>query len=124
MVPSRILIIDDEENICTMLADFLEDRGYETFQANTGEDAMRLIKEARPHLILLDIRMPEMSGVDMLGRIRQVDREVVIIMITAYHDIDIAQQALKNGASDFITKPIDLDYLATSIQHKLQAMLA
>lgn len=124
MIPSRILIVDDEDDICAMLADFLRDCGYETFQATTGEDAIRLVKAARPHLMLLDIRMPEMSGIEILKRVRVVDQEMGIIMITGYHDIEIAQEALKTGASDFVTKPLDLDYLATSIQLKLKAMLA
>ncbi len=74
--------------------------------------------------MLLDIRMPEMSGLDILREVRQVDQEIGVIMITAYHDIEIAQQALKAGASDFVTKPINLTYLETSIQLKLKAMLA
>lgn len=124
MIASRILIVDDEEQICEMLNDFLVDQGYETFSATTGEEALRLVKEARPHLMLLDIRMPEMGGIEILRKVRAIDHEVGIIMITGYHDIEIAQQALKLGASDFVTKPIDLTYLETSVRVKLQAMLA
>lgn len=124
MIPSRILIVDDEDQICALLMDFLTDAGYDTLQANSGADAVRLVKEARPHLMLLDIRMPEMSGIEILKRVREIDREIGVIMITGYHDIEIAQQALKAGASDFVTKPLDLEYLATSIQQKLKAMLA
>jgi two-component system NtrC family response regulator len=124
MIKSRILIVDDEEEICDMLADFLQDRGYETFIATTGADAVALIKAARPHLMLLDIRMPEMSGIDILRDAHAVDKEVGVIMITGYQDVEIAQEALKIGASDFVTKPIDLNYLETSVQTKLKAMLS
>ncbi len=124
MIPSRIVIIDDEDDICLMLADFLKDCGYETFSATNGAEAMRLVKEARPHLILLDIRMPEISGVEILRKVRTIDQTIGIIMITGYHDVEIAQEALKLGASDFVTKPIDMGYLETSIRIKIKAMLS
>ena len=124
MIKSRILIVDDEEEICDMLADFLQDHGYETFIATTGSESLALVKAARPHLMLLDIRMPEMSGIDILRDVRSVDKEIGVIMITGYQDVEIAQEALKIGASDFVTKPIDLNYLETSVQTKLKAMLS
>ncbi|TKJ42323.1 hypothetical protein CEE37_01185 [candidate division LCP-89 bacterium B3_LCP] len=124
MVKSRVLIVDDEEEICELLSGFLESQEYETFQATTGADAITLLKEARPHILLLDIRMPEMNGVEILRKIRSIDNEICIIMITGYHDVEIAQETLKLGASDFITKPIDLDYLATSIETKVKTLLA
>jgi DNA-binding response OmpR family regulator len=123
MIPSRVLVVDDEEDICSTLADFLHEKGYEVHTATTGETALRLIKEARPHLILLDIRMPGMDGIEILHEIRKIDQEVGVIMVTAFHDIGIAQQALKLGASDFVTKPIDMSYLETSIRVKIKAML-
>lgn len=124
MIPSRILIVDDEEDICSMLSDFLNDSGYETFKAATGMEALRYVKEVRPHLILLDIRMPEISGIEILRQVRTIDQSVGVIMITGYHDVEIAQEALKLGACDFVTKPIDMNYLETSIKTKLKAMLA
>ncbi|MCX6641019.1 MAG: response regulator [bacterium] len=124
MVRSRILIVDDEEDICDLIAEYLEGRGYETFHATSGEDAIRLVKETRPHLMLLDIRMPVMDGLEILRRVRALDQGIGIIMITAFHDISIAQEALKLGASDFVTKPIDMSYLDTSVRFKIKAMLA
>ena len=124
MIASRILIVDDEEDICKTVADFLEGKGYEIYFSTTGEEALRLVKEVRPHLILLDIRMPVMDGIEVLRRIRKVDQEVGVIMITAFHDLDIAQEALKLGASDFITKPLDMSYLEASVRVKIKAMLA
>lgn len=124
MLNGRILIVDDEEDICNTLSDFLKECGYEVLQATSGTEAIRLVKAARPHLILLDIRMPEMDGLEILRRVRAVDQEVGVIMITAFTDITIAQESLKSGASDFVTKPIDLDYLETSIRVKIGAMLA
>jgi DNA-binding NtrC family response regulator len=123
MIKSRILIVDDEEDLCDMLADFLKDCGYETFMATTGAEAIALVKAARPHLMLLDIRMPEMSGIEILRDVRTIDKEIGAIMITGYQDVEIAQEALKIGASDFVTKPIDLNYLGTSVELKLKAMI-
>ncbi len=94
---SRILIVDDEVEICKLLNDFLKNQGYETFTATTGEEALRVVKEARPHLMLLDIRMPEMGGVEILRQVRSFDHEIGIIMITGYHDVEIAQEALSRN---------------------------
>jgi len=123
MIPSRILITDDEEDICSTLAEYLEDKGYEVFQATNGQDALRLLKEVRPHLMLLDIRMPEQDGIEILRRVRQIDNQIGVIMITAFHDVNIAQEALKLGACDFVTKPVDLNYLDKSVKVKVKAML-
>jgi DNA-binding response OmpR family regulator len=123
MIPSRILITDDEEEICSTLAEYLEDKGYEVFHATNGQDALRLLKEVRPHLMLLDIRMPEQDGIEILRRVRQIDNQIGVIMITAFHDVNIAQEALKLGACDFVTKPVDLNYLDKSVKVKVKAML-
>jgi two-component system response regulator AtoC len=124
MIPSRILIVDDEEQICDMLADFLKSLGYEIFIAMSGDEALQMVKETRPHLMLLDIRMPETDGIEILGSVRAIDQEIGIIMMTGYHDMEIAQKALKLGASDFVTKPVDMAYLENSVRHKIKAMLA
>ena len=123
MTPSRILITDDEEEICSTLAEYLEDKGYEVFQATNGREALRLLKEVRPHLMLLDIRMPEYDGIEILRKVRKIDNQVGVIMITAFHDVNIAQEALKLGACDFVTKPVDLNYLDKSVKVKVKAML-
>ena len=123
MIPSRILITDDEEEICSTLAEYLEDKGYEVFQATNGREALRLLKEVRPHLMLLDIRMPEYDGIEILRKVRQIDNQIGVIMITAFHDVNIAQEALKLGACDFVTKPVDLNYLDKSVKVKVKAML-
>ncbi|MBU0517856.1 response regulator [bacterium] len=124
MVASRILIVDDEEDICEMLTDFLSHNGYEVFLTTQGDRALKMVKEIRPHLMLLDIRLPELSGLEILQQVRLVDATIGVIMITGYNDIEIAQEALKAGASDFVTKPIELDYLLTSVKQKIEAMLS
>jgi len=124
MVASRILIVDDEEDICEMLADFLSNNSFETFWTTQGDQALKLVKQIRPHLLLLDIRLPDVNGLEILHEVQKADPALGVVMITGYHDIEIAQEALKAGASDFVTKPVELDYLLTSVRQKINAMLA
>jgi len=122
-IKSRLLIVDDEQDFRDTLIEFFQAKGFDAHGAASGLEAIRLLKVLRPHLILLDIKMPETSGIETLKRIRELDREVGIIMVTGLHDLKIGRESLKYGASDFITKPIDLHYLETSIMEKIQVML-
>jgi DNA-binding response OmpR family regulator len=122
-IKSRLLIVDDEKDMRDFLVEFFTEKGFEAHSASSGSGAIRLLKELRPHLILLDVKMPGMSGIETLEKIRDLDREVGIIMITGLHDQKVGRESLKLGASDFITKPIDLEYLETSVLEKIQVML-
>lgn len=122
-IRSRLLIVDDEKDVRDTLTEFFAEKGFEAHSASSGAEAIRLLKVLRPHLILLDVKMPEMSGIETLRKIRELDREVGIIMVTGLHDERIGRESLKYGASDYITKPIDLHYLETSIMEKIQVML-
>jgi len=93
------------------------------FYAESGEDALRFIKRARPHMTLLDVRMSGMGGIEALRQMKEIDPKLGVIMVTALHEEEIGREALKLGAVDFITKPIDFDYLETSIMYKLSAMI-
>lgn len=119
MEKGRILVVDDEPQTCELLKAFLQIRGYTVMTASTGAEALTVLEETQPHLILLDIMMPGMDGLETLRRIRERDRAVGIIMITAAHEEDIAREAVRRGAYDYITKPIDFSYLELSILTKL-----
>lgn len=123
-IKSRLLVVDDDKDIRDFLTEFFTEKGFEAHSAGSGAEALRLLKVLRPHLILLDVKMPEMSGIETLRKIRDLDREVGVIMITGLHDQKVGRESLKYGASDFITKPIDLHYLETSIMEKIQVMLS
>jgi len=123
-IKSRLLVVDDEKDIRDYLTEFFTEKGFEAHSAASGVEAIRMLKVLRPHLILLDVKMPEMSGIETLKKIRDLDREVGVIMITGLHDQKVGRDSLKYGASDFITKPIDLHYLETSIMEKIQVMLS
>ena len=116
---ARILVVDDEKESCRFLEEFLRSKGYDTFTASTWSEALALVKRERPHLVLLDIRMPDRDGVALLSDIKGIDREIGVIMVTAVKEEEIAKEAMRRGADGYITKPIDLDYLETNILVKL-----
>ena len=120
---ARILVVDDEPECVELLREFLTAKGYEVLAASRGEDAIRMVKAHRPHLALLDIRMPQMSGLEVLAHIHQIDREVGVIMVTGENEEEIGRQALALGAFDYVVKPVDLAYLERCVWHKLMTML-
>jgi DNA-binding response OmpR family regulator len=118
----RVLVVDDEPDAVELLREFLTAKGYEVTDASDGEEALRRVKEDRPHLILLDVRMPKLNGLEVLKRVREIDREVGVIMVTAVNEEDTGREALKLGAYDYITKPLDLQYLERSLWLKITTM--
>jgi len=122
-IQPRVLIVDDEELIGELLSDYLKEKGFEPFSIVSGEEAVKYVKRLRPHVVLLDIRIPDMNGLDVLQQIHELDPTVAVIMITGMHDEETARQALKLGAVDYIAKPIDLEYLDTSLMIKISSML-
>ena len=112
---SKILVVDDEVKTCKLLKRFLEAKGYEVIMSHRGEDALEKVKNLKPDIMLLDVRMPEMDGMEVLRRVRQFDDKIGIIMVTAVKDEGIAKDALVKGADEYITKPIDFNYLETSV---------
>jgi len=107
----RVLIVDDEPDFVELLREFLTAKGYEVAAAYDGEEALRKVKEDRPHLVLLDVRMPKMNGLEVLRQLREIDHEVGVIMVTAVDEEETGRQALKLGAFDYVIKPLDLKYL-------------
>jgi DNA-binding NtrC family response regulator len=111
----RILVVDDEELVCNVLKEFLKLKGYEVHTANDGPTGISLVKEIRPHIVLLDIIMPGMGGIDVLQEIKKIDPKVGVIMVTGVADHELAKRTLELGAYDYITKPIDLDYFESVV---------
>jgi DNA-binding response OmpR family regulator len=119
---SRVLVVDDEPDAVELLTEFLTSKGYEVITASNGEEALRRLQEDRPHLILLDVRMPKMDGLEVLRRAREIDQAVGIIMVTAVHEEETGRRALQMGAFDYITKPLDFKYLEQSLWYKIMTM--
>jgi DNA-binding response OmpR family regulator len=120
---ARVLVVDDEPDAVELLQEFLSGKGYEVVTAGSGEEAMERVKADRPHLMLLDVRMPGMNGMDVLRQVRQIDKEVGVIMVTAVNEEDTGRQAMALGAFDYVVKPLDLAYLEKSLWYKITTML-
>jgi DNA-binding NtrC family response regulator len=116
----RILLVDDEPLNLDLLAQELAGLGHVTESAASGPDALRKIAEFDPELILLDYQMPGMNGLDVLKEIRKSNRDLPVVMITAYGTIERAVESMKAGADDFITKPFDPDHLALVVTKALE----
>jgi DNA-binding response OmpR family regulator len=116
---TKILIVDDEHDIVELLEDLLIQKGYDVATAFTQAEAREQIEKFGPAIVLLDIKLPDGDGVSFLKEIKPKYPEMDVIMITGLADKEIALQALKNGAADYITKPIDLNYLTNSVLAKV-----
>lgn len=115
----KILVVDDEVEVCNALRDFLSIKNYEVETALDGPTALKKVEEFNPHIVLLDIIMPGMGGVEVLKEIININPEIGIIMITAVVDDEIAKRIIQLGAYDYITKPIDLSHLETVLAVKM-----
>ncbi len=115
LVMRSILIVDDEVNACDAISRFLEGKGYDVTVSYSGEDALEKVKNLKPDIMLLDIRMPGIDGMEVLRRVRQFNCAIGIIMVTAVKDEGMAKDSLEKGADEYITKPIDFHYLETGI---------
>ena len=115
---TKILIVDDEHDIVELLEDLLLQMGYNVARAFSQAEAREQIEKFKPTIILLDIKLPDGDGVEFLKEIKVDHADIDVIMITGLADKEIALRALKNGAADYITKPIDLNYLTNSVLAK------
>lgn len=117
---SRILIIDDEIKICEILKDILNGEGYETDFVVNGTEGLKKIQKNRIDLVLLDIILPDIDGLTVLKKIKEFDSEISVIMISAFGTVSIAVEALKNGADDFLEKPLEAHRTITTIKNILE----
>ena len=116
MGSTKILIVDDELVMRTSLTGWLERDGHDVKTAESGEEALEIVKKTRFDILLVDIKMEGISGLDVLMKVKESDTDVAIIMITAYGSIATAIEAMKNGAYDYLLKPFDPDELGVLIE--------
>jgi signal transduction histidine kinase len=121
--PKTILLVDDEEDIRAVLDMTLTDMGYRVLAAENGETALSLFIDEKPELVLTDIKMPTMDGIELLKHIKRENPEAEVIMITGHGDMNLAIKSLKHEATDFITKPINVDALEISLQRANEKIL-
>ena len=116
----RILIVDDEEIICLILAQRLFKEGYICATANDGKEAVNQFYKQNFSLVISDMKMPGMDGMELLKAIKAANPKMMVIMVTAFPEIDMAVEAMRLGAYDFLIKPVDLDLLVFSVKKALE----
>ena len=120
MIKDKILIIDDERGIRSSLKGILEDEGYSIKTANTGEDCLKLLEWQNFDLILLDIWLPEMDGIEVLKKIKTMDENPQVVMISGHGTVETAVKATKLGAYDFLEKPLSLEKVVLTVKNALK----
>jgi DNA-binding response OmpR family regulator len=108
---ARILVVDDEPQFREMLAEYLGGEGFEVLDAGSGEEALSVLPAGRPDLVLLDLMMAGIGGLETLRRIKETQPNTCVIMVTAVDDLDVARSALAAGAADYVTKPFSFQFL-------------
>lgn len=112
----KLLVVDDEKDICDFVKNFFQERGYDVSTASSGEEALDAVKNNKPELILLDIKMKGMDGIAALKHIKEFDKTMKVVMVTALDDQDKMNEACKLGACEYITKPLVLDHLEQAVE--------
>ncbi len=116
----RVMVVDDEENIREVLSNFLSDLGYDVVVATDGQDALNKFHKGEYDLIVSDLLMPSIDGLELLKRIREIDKDVIFLMITGYPSIETAVEAIKKGAYDYITKPFHMEDVKLRIERAFE----
>ncbi|GAI54383.1 unnamed protein product, partial [marine sediment metagenome] len=119
MYPGKILLVDDESHVLELLSVAMEDEGYRILTANNGRKALDQLKKEEPQVVLLDIRMPDLDGVEVLRQIKEINKATSVIMMTAYGGMDTVVKAMQLGAYDYLTKPLDLKKVKVLIRRAL-----
>ncbi|HEV8346320.1 MAG TPA: sigma-54 dependent transcriptional regulator, partial [Vicinamibacterales bacterium] len=118
--PPRILVVDDERSMRELLAIVLRREGYEVLLAENGRTAIDLLEREPVDLLISDIKMPDLSGVDVLRAAKKIDQDILGIMITAFASTDTAVEAMRLGACDYLSKPFDIDLLKMKVREKIE----
>lgn len=117
---SRMLIIDDEEGMCWALEKAMQEEGHQVLTATSGLEGLAIFAAQEFDLILLDIRMPDISGLEVLEQIRQRDKKIPVLIMTGYSSLPTALEAMKNGATGYLTKPFNISTLKEVVQKTMK----
>lgn len=115
----KILIVDDQFGIRILLNEVLQKEGYDTYQAANGIQALEIVTKHSPDLVLLDMKIPGMDGIEILKRMRVVDKDIRVIIMTAYGELDMIQEAKDLGALTHFAKPFDIDDIRAAVKKYL-----
>jgi len=119
MANEKILIVDDQYGIRILLLEVFSKEGYLTFQAANGKDALEIVKRESPDIVLLDMKIPGMDGLEILKHIKKIDPEMKVIMMTAYGELDMLKEANNYGVITHFTKPFDIEQLRLTVKQIL-----
>jgi len=117
---NKVLVVDDESGVRFGIRDFLEQQGYEIEEAESCEDAQHLFRTSRPDIVIADYMLPDGTALDLLPRLKEIDPDIPLLVLTAHGSIDLAVRAIKEGAEQFLTKPLELPALQVILQRLLQ----
>jgi two-component system, response regulator, stage 0 sporulation protein F len=116
----KVLIVDDQNGIRILLMEVFSSEGYTTFQASNGKLALEIVKKESPDLVLLDMKIPGMDGLEILKHVKAIDRDIKVIMMTAYGELDMIKEATDLGALMHFTKPFDIDEMRMAVNMQLR----
>ena len=119
----KLLIVDDQNGIRVLLTEVFSSEGYQTFQASNGKLALEIVRNEKPDLVLLDMKIPGMDGLEILKHIKKIDSGIKVIMMTAYGELDMIKEATELGALTHFTKPFDIDDLRIEVHRQLRAAM-
>ena len=118
----RILLIDDDKNFTKVFSQILKGEGYETVIAGTGAEALNILKEEFFSLLIIDIRLPDIDGIELISKINKTDPDMRKIILTGNPSLDNVQQALKKGAHDYLIKPVKLEEIKKTIKNQIDLL--
>ena len=118
-MPFSVLLVEDSPSLSALYSEYLRAEGGHVTHVNHGQDALEELRRNPCDLVILDIQLPDISGLEVLARLQELDPASVVIMITAHGTIDVAVEAMRNGAFDFIVKPFD----AATLHRKVKAVM-
>jgi two-component system response regulator (stage 0 sporulation protein F) len=116
----KVLIVDDQNGIRILLMEVFNSEGYDTFQAANGKIALEFVRNESPDLVLLDMKIPGMDGLEILKYIKEIDVDIKVIMMTAYGELDMIKEATDLGALMHFTKPFDIDEMRVAVNTQLK----
>src|SRR6476619_300594 len=120
MSRNKVLVVDDESGVRFGIWDFLEQHGYEIEEAESCEDAQQIFRTSRPDIVIADYMLPDGTALDLLPRLKEIDPDTPLLVLTAHGSIDLAVRAIKEGAEQFLTKPLELPALQVILQRLLE----
>lgn len=120
----KILIVDDQFGIRMLLNEVFQKEGYETYQAANGVAALEIAKKHSPNIVLLDIKIPGMDGIEILKRLKKIDKNIKVIIMTAYGELEMLNEAMELGAITHFSKPFDIDELRKKVQEHIPVKLS